>query len=444
MGHLLNGKWVFDDVLKESEAGLYVKKPSQFRNWITADGSSGYPAEAGRYVLYSSIACPWAHRTAIFRVLKKLEDAIEMVDTEQSPEGAGWAFVDGPHLVPGTDTEVTHLHQVYALGDPQATTRVTVPVLWDSKTRTIVSNESSVIIRMFNSAFEGVAEPTPDYYPEPLRDEIDAMNDRVLKGINNAINGAGRSTSQDAYDQSIDLLFSTLDALEARAQAALHEVVQRRRVEFGIGRAQTDPGDVVDRLRIHRDDLWLVDASGVAGDLAELLINGGHRLVDVRARAEFEAHVPAPGLAHARHGHEAGDVAEPCLLFFDDVGLDLGGRRVLPHRRDRDDRRIDRRGHLHRDACGREQPGHDGEDHADGDGDGLADGEVDETVHGGCPLRRRCACELSRCASQRAIATWLLGTRRSLPSTMTVSPGSSSGADRASMSPQANSTVTGV
>lgn len=215
MGHLLNGKWVFDETLVESEAGLYVKKPSQFRNWITADGSSGYPAEAGRYVLYSSIACPWAHRTAIFRVLKNLESVIELFDTEQTPEEAGWGFVGGPHRVPGTDTDVTHLHQIYSLGDPDATTRVTVPVLWDSATQTIVSNESSEIIRMFNSEFADIADPSPDYYPEALRDEIDAMNERVLKGINNAINGAGRSTSQESYDQSIDLLFGTLDELDA-------------------------------------------------------------------------------------------------------------------------------------------------------------------------------------------------------------------------------------
>lgn len=219
MGHLSNGAWTFDDFLVESEAGLYVKKPSQFRNWISADGSTPYPAEAGRYVLYSSIACPWAHRTAIFRVLKKLEGVIELVNTEQDEGGRdegrqGWGFVGARHKVPGTSSEVSYLHEIYALGDPGCTTRVTVPLLWDSKTQTIVSNESSEIVRMFNQAFGDIAEPTPDYYPEALRGEINAMNERVLKGINNAVNESGRSTSQQAYEQSIDLLFSTLDGLD--------------------------------------------------------------------------------------------------------------------------------------------------------------------------------------------------------------------------------------
>lgn len=214
MGHLLNGAWTHDDVLVESEQGLYVKKPSQFRNWITRDGGSGYPAEAGRYVLYSSIACPWAHRTAIFRVIKKLETIVELVDTEQHPDGFGWSFVDGAHNVPGTDQEVRHLHEIYALAEPGCTTRVTVPALWDSKTRTLVSNESSEIVRMFNSAFQDIAEPTPDYYPEALRPDIDAMNEKILSGINNAVNGSGRSSSQEAYEHSIDLLFSTLDEME--------------------------------------------------------------------------------------------------------------------------------------------------------------------------------------------------------------------------------------
>jgi len=214
MGHLLNGAWTHDDVLTENADGLYVKKPSQFRNWIRADGSTPYPAEAGRYVLYSSIACPWAHRTAIFRVLKKLEGVIELVNTEQSPDGQGWAFTDGPHTVPGTDRRVTYLHEVYSLAEPGCTTRVTVPVLYDTKTGTLVNNESSEIVRMFNTEFGAIAGPTPDYYPEALRPAIDAMNDKVLKGVNNAVNGAGRSSSQAAYEQSIDLLFATLDELE--------------------------------------------------------------------------------------------------------------------------------------------------------------------------------------------------------------------------------------
>lgn len=232
MGHLLDGAWTHDDVLVESEAGLYVKKPSQFRNWITSDGSSGYKAEAGRYVLYSSIACPWAHRTALFRVLKKLENVIELVNTEQSPDGQGWAFVDGAHVVPGTDSQVYYLHEIYALADPGCTTRVTVPALYDTKTRTLVSNESSEIVRMFNTEFGAIAEPTPDYYPEPLRPQIDAMNEKILKGVNNGVNGAGRSSSQDAYEQSIDLLFTTLDEMD--------ELLSRQRYLCGDQQTEAD------------------------------------------------------------------------------------------------------------------------------------------------------------------------------------------------------------
>jgi putative glutathione S-transferase len=214
MGHLLDGKWSFEDHLSETATGKYIKKPSQFRNAITADGSSGHPAEAGRYVLYSSIACPWAHRTSLYRVLKKLEDIIPLVNTEQSPAKQGWAFVDGAHAVPGTDKTVNFLHEIYALGEPGCTTRVTVPLLWDSKTCTVVSNESSEIIRMFNTEFAAIAEPTPDYYPEALRDQIEVMNNKILDGINNGVNGSGRSKTQEAYEESIELLFTTLDEME--------------------------------------------------------------------------------------------------------------------------------------------------------------------------------------------------------------------------------------
>ncbi len=164
-------------------------------------------------MLYSSVACPWAHRTEIFRVLKKLDGLIGLVDTEQSPDRQGWGFVDGPHTVPGSGRQVNYLHEVYALGEPGCTTRVTVPMLWDTVTNSIVSNEFSEIIRMFNSEFAGIAEPTLNYCPAVLRDEIDAMNGKVLRGINDAINGCGHSTTQDAYEKSVDLLFGTLDEL---------------------------------------------------------------------------------------------------------------------------------------------------------------------------------------------------------------------------------------
>lgn len=219
MGHLLDGVWTDDEVLKEIRGdGKYVKFDSIFRNWITRDGDSGtggFPAEAGRYHLYSSVACPWAHRTELIRILKKLDGTIGHTDTRQTIGGEGWTFV-APHVVPGTDRSATYLHEVYALSEPAYTGRVSVPALWDSRTRKIVSNESSEIIVMFNEAFDGIAPPSPDYYPPALREDIDAVNAMVLDGINNAVNECGRGVSQQAYEAAFDKLFRTLDELEAR------------------------------------------------------------------------------------------------------------------------------------------------------------------------------------------------------------------------------------
>ena len=155
MGHLLNGSWTTDDVLSEIQNGYYVKRPSRLRDFITADGSSGFKAEAGRYHLYSSVGCPWAHRTELFRVLNKLDGMISVSDTSQSADGQGWWFGETGHAVPGAGREVHYLHEVYTLADAGYTGRVTVPALWDIERQTIVSNESSEIIRMFNSEFVG-------------------------------------------------------------------------------------------------------------------------------------------------------------------------------------------------------------------------------------------------------------------------------------------------
>lgn len=217
MGHLLDGKWTSEDILGEiGKGGMYQKQPSVFRGRITADGSSGYKAASGRYHLYCAVSCPWAHRTVLFRVLKKLEPHVALHQVEQVPGGQGWAFAEGGHIVPGTDRHVRYLHEVYSIADPRCTSRVTVPTLWDAQTRSIVSNESSEIIRMFNAEFGGVAQASTDLYPEHLRAEIDAMNAFTLEGVNNAVNGCGRSASQEAYAKSFKLLFDTLDALEDR------------------------------------------------------------------------------------------------------------------------------------------------------------------------------------------------------------------------------------
>jgi glutathionyl-hydroquinone reductase len=233
MGNLLNGKWTVEDTLNEiREGGIYVKHPSVFRNWVTADGSSGFKAEPGRYHLYVAVGCPWAHRTVLFRVLKKLQAIVPMHQTEQRGDGHGWTIIEDEHVIPGTDVRARHLYELYSAADPQVTSRVTVPTLWDAKTRRVVNNESSEIIRMFNSAFAAFVPPTTDFYPEHLRPGIDAMNAKVLKGVNDAVNGCGRSASQSAYEQSFDLLFQTLDDLE--------EVLSRQRYLVGDQQTEAD------------------------------------------------------------------------------------------------------------------------------------------------------------------------------------------------------------
>ena len=233
MGNLSNGKWTAEDTLSEiREGGRYIKHPSVFRKAVSADGSSGFRAEPGRYHLYVSTSCPWAHRAMLFRVLKKLEGIVGMTDTSQTRAAQGWSFAEGGHVVPGTDRRVQTLHEIYTLADPQCTSRVTVPTLWDAHTRTVVNNESAEIIRMFNSVFAAFAPQTPDYYPAPLRAAIDAMNEKVLRGVNNGVNGCGRSASQEAYDESFDLLFATLDELD--------DILGRQRYLCGAQQTEAD------------------------------------------------------------------------------------------------------------------------------------------------------------------------------------------------------------
>jgi putative glutathione S-transferase len=217
MGQLIDGKWTTENVLVQHDAkGLYFKRDSVFRERISSEAPSEFPAEPGRYHLYCAVACPWAHRATLMRTLKKLEPLVTLTDTFQELGGQGWSFGEAGHIVPGTDRRVRWLHELYTIADPACTTRVTVPTLWDAKTRRVVNNESSEIIRMFNTAFAGIAEPSPDYHPEALRPEIDATNALVLKGVNNAVNGCGYSISQQAYDSSVKILFGTLDSLEQR------------------------------------------------------------------------------------------------------------------------------------------------------------------------------------------------------------------------------------
>ena len=222
MGKLVDGIW--HDVWYDTAAtkGHFKRAASQFRNWITPDGApgpsgeGGFKAEADRYHLYVSLACPWAHRTLIFRKLKKLEDLISVSIVDPVMLSNGWEFKTenggtGDHLF-GADT----LWQIYIKADPRYSGRVTVPVLWDKKQNRMVSNESAEIIRMFNSAFDQITGSRDDYYPARLRAEIDALNDHVYDTVNNGVYKAGFATSQDAYEENVGRLFERLDKLEER------------------------------------------------------------------------------------------------------------------------------------------------------------------------------------------------------------------------------------
>ena len=225
MGLLQNGKWVDQWYDTKSNGGHFVRKAPQFRSWVSADGAagpsgdSGFKAEPGRYHLYVSLACPWAHRTLIFRALKGLEQMISISVVHWYMAEDGWTFDVGDGVVPDTVNAVTLMHEIYTKAMPDYSGRVTVPVLWDKQTKTIVSNESSEIIRMFNTAFDSVGAKVGDYYPPDLRSEIDSLNERIYTTLNNGVYRCGFATTQEAYEQAITPLFDTLDWLEDRLRA---------------------------------------------------------------------------------------------------------------------------------------------------------------------------------------------------------------------------------
>lgn len=224
MGLLQNGKWVDQWYDTKASKGHFMRQASQFRNWITADGApgpsgvGGFRAEAGRYHLYVSYACPWAHRTLIFRALKKLEAMISVSIVNWYMGANGWTFHPASGVVPDHINNAEFLHQVYSASDPNYSGRVTVPVLWDKKSNKIVSNESSEIIRMFNEAFDSLGAAPGDYYPLALRDEIDSLNDRIYETVNNGVYKAGFATTQEAYDEAVSKVFETLNGLEKRLE----------------------------------------------------------------------------------------------------------------------------------------------------------------------------------------------------------------------------------
>ena len=222
MGLLQEGKWVDQWYNTKDTGGRFVRKSPQFRNWITADGaagptgSGGFKAEPDRYHLYVSHACPWAHRTLIFRALKGLEKMIPISVVHWYMVDNGWTFEDGDGVVPDSVNNAEFAYQIYTAAKPDYSGRVTVPILWDKKTNTIVSNESSEIIRMFNSAFDEVGAKAGDYYPQALRSEIDTLNERIYDTVNNGVYKTGFATTQEAYDEAIVPLFDTLDWLDDR------------------------------------------------------------------------------------------------------------------------------------------------------------------------------------------------------------------------------------
>ena len=227
MGHLANGKWLDEWYDTQSTGGKFARTQAQFRNWVTTDGSAGptgsggFAPESGRYHLYISHACPWANRTAIFRTLKGLEShiGVSVVDAYMGAEG--WTFGQETDSEPDAFLGKTRAYEIYLEADPTYTGRVTVPILWDKHLHTIVSNESADIIRMFNTAFNGLdgVNTELDFYPAELADEINAINEPIYNDINNGVYKAGFATSKEAYEEAVTALFERLDWVEEKLEA---------------------------------------------------------------------------------------------------------------------------------------------------------------------------------------------------------------------------------
>ena len=221
MGLLVDGVWQDKWYDTASTGGRFQRSTTAWRNWVTPDGApgptgtGGFAAESGRYHLYVCLACPWAHRTLIFRALKGLTPHIDVSAVHPDMLTEGWEFrTDFPGATGDRLFGLPYLRDIYLKADPHASGRVTVPVLWDKKTGTIVSNESAEIIRMFNSAFNGLTGNTDDYWPEDLRPQIEAMNARIYDTVNNGVYKAGFATTQEAYDEGVIPLFESLNWLE--------------------------------------------------------------------------------------------------------------------------------------------------------------------------------------------------------------------------------------
>jgi putative glutathione S-transferase len=212
MGLLIDGRWTDQWYDTKASGGAFVRPDAQFRGWVKADGSTPYRPEPGRYHLYVSYACPWAHRTLVMRTLKRLDGVISVSVVDPLMLGQGWELPEGADPVNGARV----LYEVYVKASPGYSGRVTVPVLWDTATGTIVNNESAEIMRMLNREFDALGDAARDFCPEPLRDEIDRVNAFVYDRVNNGVYKAGFATAQDKYEHAFDALFDALDVLDAR------------------------------------------------------------------------------------------------------------------------------------------------------------------------------------------------------------------------------------
>src|SRR3954462_13483329 len=236
MGVLIDGKWSDGELPQETSATCQFKQvDSAFRGRVTADGSSGFKAEANRYHLYVAHGCPWAHRTLIYRALKKLDGLISVAYSIPGLRTQGWTFEDDPRYpdcIPDKVNGFRYMHEAYTASDPTYTGKVTVPTLWDKKTKRIVNNESSDIIRMLNSEFPGIAGDNTDFSPPALRGEIERVNETVYANVNNGVYRCGFAKTQAAYEAAYDALFTTLDELDAR--------LSRRRYLLGATLTEAD------------------------------------------------------------------------------------------------------------------------------------------------------------------------------------------------------------
>ena len=309
MGQLVHGVWKDEWYDTESTGGKFVRSTAAFRNWITADGApgpsgtGGFKAQTGRYHLYVSLACPWAHRTLIFRALKGLTDHIGVSVVHPDMMSEGWEFrTDFEGATGDTLYDLPFARDIYLKADPEISGRVTVPILWDEERQTIVSNESSEIIRMFNSAFDGLTGNRDDYWPEDLREAIEPVNARVYDTVNNGVYKSGFATSQEAYDAAVHPLFDSLEWLEERLGA--HRYLMGERLTEADWRLFTTliRFDLVYHLHFKCNRKRIVDYPNLWGYLREL-----YQWPGVAETVNFE-HI-------VRHYHYSHDTINPSRII---------------------------------------------------------------------------------------------------------------------------------